>query len=82
MEFNGVDTVMLNWNVIGNPNRGNGYANKAEAEIDAGDMATAGTPEVLSDQSAIACWDARRLPGVWTTALEQRLRSLYESVRS
>ena len=34
LEFNGVDTVMLNWNVIGNPNRGNGYANKAEAEVD------------------------------------------------
>ncbi len=33
LEFNGVDTVMLNWNVIGNPNRGNGYANKAEAEL-------------------------------------------------
>ncbi|NRA07979.1 MAG: agmatine deiminase family protein [Myxococcales bacterium] len=34
LEFNGVDTVVLNWNVIGNPNRGNGYANKAEAEVD------------------------------------------------
>jgi len=34
LEFNGVDTVMLNWNVIGNPNRGNGYANKAAAEVD------------------------------------------------
>jgi agmatine deiminase len=34
LEFNGVDTVILNWNVIGNPNRGNGYANKAEAEVD------------------------------------------------
>jgi agmatine deiminase len=34
LEFNGVDTVILNWNVIGNPNRGNGYASKAEAEVD------------------------------------------------
>ena len=34
LEFNGVDTVVLNWNVIGNPNRGNGYANKFEAEVD------------------------------------------------
>jgi agmatine deiminase len=34
LEFNGVDTVLLNWNVIGNPNRGNGYANKAAAEVD------------------------------------------------
>jgi agmatine deiminase len=34
LEFNGVDTVMLNWNVIGDPNRDNGYANKAAAEVD------------------------------------------------
>jgi len=34
LEFNGVDALMLNWNVIGNPNRGNGYANKAAAEVD------------------------------------------------
>jgi agmatine deiminase len=34
LEFNGVDTVILNWNVIGNPNRGNGYANKAAVEAD------------------------------------------------
>jgi agmatine deiminase len=34
LEFNGVDAVILNWNVIGDPNRGNGYANKAEAEAD------------------------------------------------
>lgn len=34
LEFNGLDTVVLNWNVIGNPNRGNAYADKAEAEVD------------------------------------------------
>lgn len=34
LEFNGVDTLVLNWNVIGNPNRGNGYANKPAAEVD------------------------------------------------
>jgi agmatine deiminase len=34
LEFNGLDTLLLNWNVIGNPNRGNTYANKAEAEVD------------------------------------------------
>jgi agmatine deiminase len=34
LEFNGADSVILNWNVIGNPNRGNGYANKAAAEVD------------------------------------------------
>jgi agmatine deiminase len=34
LEFNGVDTVLLNWNVIGDPNRGNGYASQAQAEAD------------------------------------------------
>jgi agmatine deiminase len=34
LEFNGADTVLLNWNVIGNSNRGNGYSSKAEAETD------------------------------------------------
>jgi agmatine deiminase len=34
LEFNGVDTAILNWNVIGNSNRGNGYATKAAAEVD------------------------------------------------
>ena len=34
LEFNGQGTLLLNWNVIGNPNRANGYANKAEAEVD------------------------------------------------
>jgi len=34
LEFNGIDTVLLNWNVLGNPNRGNGYASKEAAELD------------------------------------------------
>jgi len=34
LEFNGSDAMILNWNVISDPNRGNGYANKAEAETD------------------------------------------------
>lgn len=39
------------------------------AEIEAGRMTREGTPEVLSDRGAVACWDARHLPGIWTTAL-------------
>ncbi|MCP4897151.1 MAG: agmatine deiminase family protein [bacterium] len=34
LEFNGVDAVILNWNVISEPGRGNGYTSKAEAEAD------------------------------------------------
>ncbi|MGI9335895.1 MAG: Ldh family oxidoreductase [Gammaproteobacteria bacterium] len=36
-------------------------------EIESGEMQTAGAPEVLSSFGAVACWDARRLPGIWTT---------------
>jgi L-lactate dehydrogenase len=32
-------------------------------------MTTEGRPEVLADAGAAATWDARRLPGVWTTML-------------
>ena len=39
------------------------------AAIDDGTMAKDGRPEVLADAGAAATWDARRLPGVWTTML-------------
>lgn len=38
-------------------------------ELDAGTMTRQGRPQVLQDFGAIARWDARRLPGIWTTAL-------------
>ena len=38
-------------------------------ELDNGTMELAGRPEVVADFAAVATWDARRLPGVWTTAL-------------
>ncbi|WP_152046395.1 Ldh family oxidoreductase [Aureimonas psammosilenae] len=38
-------------------------------EIEAGRMAKTGEPAILSDRGAVAVWDARRLPGVWVTAL-------------
>lgn len=38
-------------------------------EIAAGTMATEGRPETVADLGAVATWDARRLPGVWTTML-------------
>jgi L-lactate dehydrogenase len=38
-------------------------------EIENGTMALAGRPETLSDLGAVALWDAKRLPGVWTTKL-------------
>ena len=38
-------------------------------EIENGTMAIDGRPHAISDHGAVACWDARRLPGLWTTAL-------------
>jgi LDH2 family malate/lactate/ureidoglycolate dehydrogenase len=39
------------------------------AELEAGKMTSRGAPETVSDFGAVAVWDARRLPGVWTTHL-------------
>ena len=38
-------------------------------EIENGAMELQGRPQVIADHGAAACWDARRLPGLWTTAL-------------
>lgn len=38
-------------------------------EVEKGMMATDGQPEVVADAGAAVTWDARRLPGVWTTML-------------
>jgi LDH2 family malate/lactate/ureidoglycolate dehydrogenase len=38
-------------------------------EIENGTMAIDGRPQSIADHGAVACWDARRLPGLWTTAL-------------
>ena len=37
-------------------------------EVESGEMAIEGEPEVLASRGASACWDARRLPGIWVTA--------------
>lgn len=38
-------------------------------EVETGAMTREGRPEVVSDFGAVAQWDGRRLPGVWTTKL-------------
>src|ERR1700742_1346068 len=38
-------------------------------EIENGTMAIDGRPHSIADDGAVACWDARRLPGLWTTSL-------------
>ena len=37
-------------------------------EVESGEMAVEGEPDVLAARGASACWDARRLPGIWVTA--------------
>ena len=38
------------------------------AEVESGEMAVDGVPKVLASRGASACWDGRRLPGIWLTA--------------
>lgn len=38
------------------------------AEVESGEMAVDGVPDILASRGASACWDGRRLPGVWLTA--------------
>ena len=37
-------------------------------EVETGEMAVDGEPEVIASRGGAACWDARRLPGIWVTA--------------
>ena len=37
-------------------------------EVESGEMAVDGEPEVITSRGASACWDARRLPGIWVSA--------------
>jgi L-lactate dehydrogenase len=39
------------------------------AEISASRMTTTGRPEVIVETDAVSLWDARRLPGIWSTEL-------------
>jgi LDH2 family malate/lactate/ureidoglycolate dehydrogenase len=45
-------------------------------ELESGAMERHGAPEIVADAGAIAVWDGRRLPGVWTTQL-----AVAESIR-
>ena len=38
-------------------------------EIANGAMTKVGSPDIVSDFGAVALWDAKRLPGIWTTEL-------------
>ena len=37
-------------------------------EIETGEMAVDGVPDVIASRGASACWDGRRLSGIWLTA--------------
>jgi LDH2 family malate/lactate/ureidoglycolate dehydrogenase len=57
--------VLVEGDMIGHDTHGVGLLPWYVAEIEAGHLATAGRPEVVTDRGATFVWDGRRLPGAW-----------------
>lgn len=64
-----VATGLVEADLYGHTTHGLALLPEYVEEIDEGVMQTEGKPKVVSDLGAVACWDAGRLPGIWTTAL-------------
>jgi LDH2 family malate/lactate/ureidoglycolate dehydrogenase len=64
-----VATGLLEADLLGHTTHGLALLADYVAELDNGTMEKQGRPAVIADHAAVATWDARRLPGVWTTAL-------------
>lgn len=60
-----VASVLVEGDLLGHATHGLRLLQSYLAEVRSGSMQVAGEPEVLSDQGAVALWDARRLPGPW-----------------
>ena len=65
--------VLVEGDMIGHDTHGVGLLPWYLAEIAAGNLATTGRPEVVSDRGAAFVWDGRLLPGAWLlrAALDQ-----------
>ena len=59
---------LLEADLYGHTTRGLALLPDYVEEVEAGEMAVEGEPGVLASRGASACWDARRLPGIWVTA--------------
>jgi LDH2 family malate/lactate/ureidoglycolate dehydrogenase len=64
-----VATGLLQADLYGHRTHGLQLLGDYVEEIEEGSMVRAGAPQVLHSHGAVETWDARRLPGVWTTAL-------------
>ncbi|MCB1501296.1 MAG: Ldh family oxidoreductase [Bauldia sp.] len=64
-----VATGLVEGDVYGHVTHGLALLGGYVEEIENGTMATDGRPDVVADAGAAVTWDARRLPGVWTTML-------------
>jgi LDH2 family malate/lactate/ureidoglycolate dehydrogenase len=61
-------TLLVEADLMGHTTHGLQQAGDYLEEIEAGNMARSGEPEVIADRGAVVTWDGRRLPGLWLTA--------------
>src|SRR5215813_3332829 len=64
-----VARILVEADLLGHMTHGLALLADYVEEITEGRMETAGEPLALSDTGVVATWDARRLPGIWTTEL-------------
>jgi L-lactate dehydrogenase len=73
---NGVAAGLVEGDLYGHSTHGLALLPDYVEELESGAMERQGKPEVVAEAGAIAVWDGRKLPGVWTTQL-----AVAESVR-
>ncbi len=64
-----VARILVEADLLGHATHGLALLADYVEEIEEKRMAIDGRPAVLADKGAVATWDARRLPGIWTTEL-------------
>jgi L-lactate dehydrogenase len=64
-----VARVLVEADLLGHATHGLALLADYVEEIEEKRMEISGVPQVLADKGAVATWDARRLPGIWTTEL-------------
>ena len=64
-----VARVLVEADLLGHSTHGLALLADYVEELAEGRMEKSGEPQSLSDTGVVAAWDARRLPGIWTTEL-------------
>ena len=64
-----VARVLVEADLLGHATHGLALLADYVEEVEEKRMEVAGRPALLADKGAVATWDARRLPGIWTTEL-------------